>query len=251
MSTSKQKNLRNTLEQGRIRQLRLTERLSLWVAGRRDGRRGLPALDEDGIWNSPLLHRERDAYEEFCARTWGRQQLDLEGNYAALSRLIRNYEHAIRECGEAEAALNLRQAAEQSSGNLRKKGEDGLTEAQVASRRSREREQRLASYRAGVGEARVKREKALEELAVLHAELLEAEHSGRMACGRVREHTLQRADAYWNAALRCHRNRDKLPLSPNMICMDSAEEQFMKSHEVMMKQAEELLRFAAEKEESR
>ena len=250
MRKPKTDNLRNTLEYGRVRQLRAAERLFLWLAGWRDGVRGLPALNEEGVWTSPHLNRECNAYEEYCAKTWGRQQIKLETRYSALSHLLRSCERASREYSTSQVELAAQEAEALSQG-ARKKGEDGLTEQQIAIRRAREQKKRLAAVRARVREAEAKLETTLDNLTSLHTDLLETEHSTRMACGRIREHTLQRADAYWNSALRRHKNRDQLPLTPHLICMDRAEAQYRKSHEALMRQAEEVIRRAAGKEEFR
>ena len=47
----------------------------LGKAGRLDGHHSLPKQGgEDGVWTSPLLRKEADAYDEYCTFVWGALQ---------------------------------------------------------------------------------------------------------------------------------------------------------------------------------
>ena len=134
------------LRRGTARGLNPMKTLRMTLAGRSDGRRGLPAKTPDSGWSSPRLQSMEDAFEAFSAVTWGRVQLELEEPHREAGNLVRE----IRRL-ETELSAHLREppkAPEAGFFTMRRRGEEALSEKQIAQRRRRELEKRSAPYHA-------------------------------------------------------------------------------------------------------
>ena len=98
------------LKRGRTKSLGPFESLQLRLIGLDDGRRGLPKEvgQYDGYeWSSAFIQKETDAWEEFCNRAWGLEQVALERYHVRASvrntprprmNRITRPESAVRSC---------------------------------------------------------------------------------------------------------------------------------------------------------
>lgn len=226
------------LNKGAVRHMGWTEALGLKIAGRRDGQQGLPREDGNGSWTSPFVSREADSYEEFCSRMWSMLQLETESDFAKLNALTDSIPLTRRRIAEAEDALE--QAEQEVIHFTRRKGEENLTEDQVHARRKREQERSMAPVVLQLRQLNEQLEVQLAEFSRLHCRLEEDANTIRMAVNSVREHTLQRMDIYWNAALREHPEGMRMPVTPGAMLSGRSEETYLALHRALNEKAEAL-----------
>lgn len=217
-----------SLNRGKLKPLRFFERIRLWLAGRRDGKRGLPA-EENGIWRSPYLDGEVRKYQEFCCRMWGRLQLEAEERRADIRRLQSAIPHTEALLREAREVLDEEKRSLALRCGIRRKGEESMTDAQVRCRRERELAPRLSELQSRVRalEDRLEREKA--GILAKRSDLLEAEESTAMICRRVLEHTGLRAAAYWGAAMKYRPEGSAMPMTPTLEVSREAEADYRRA----------------------
>lgn len=238
MRNNQQKTARiANLENGKIRGIDFFEKLSLEIAGSSDGRRNLPRNDVSG-WTSPYLDREVRSYDEFASQIWGRLQVEDEEDYARLGELMESIAHTKSLLDEAKSTLGEAESKENSAGNMRKKGESKLTDEQVFARRSNEKVKRLAPLKSRISSLQSKLTSEIDEFSHLRNKIIEDNNSTRMICNRVRDHIYQRLDIYWNAALRKHSDKAKMPVVPCIKVESSSEAVYMEPHRILMQKAE-------------
>lgn len=237
---SRSKYFKKVLTNGCVKNIGPFERIHLAILGRIDGARGLPKLTDDGAWNSPFMNRETNGYEEFCTRLWGILQLENKSYYARLEELIRNIQHTQDLISEAKCSLSEAECSDFYTNVNRKKGEEALSDTQIKSRRAAERAKCLAPFKSKINSFEKQLASELDEFFNLYGKLKEDDNSVRLICHRVKEHTLQRLDVYWNAALIKHPEHTKMPVIPTVKPVFRAEQTYQKLHEKLMEQAETL-----------
>lgn len=229
-----------SLAKGRVRSVGFFESILLKIAGRIDGGRGLPRCSEDGEWVSAFIDREINGYEEFGSYLYGTLQMENEANYARLEEIINDISQT---CVQIDSARSAQADSERAAGSRppeRKKGEDRLTDAQVAARRSAERENSLAPVRAKTASLEKRLEEEISEFLELHSRLTEDDNTTRMIAQRVMQHSLMRLDVYYNSALKSHPERADMQVVPGTKMTNHAEEIYKKQHEPLMKKAEKM-----------
>ena len=215
---------------GRTKRLGLLEMLHMKIIGQADGKIGIPKQTDDGVWTSGTICKEITAYEEFCDKIWGDLQIRLHWGHSRSDVLV-------DELLRLEEKIKTVQSEEENyetntlSPNYRKRGEDNLSDSQIAARRkreaSKEREQRLAKL-ARLQEAY---EEKYEELSFLHGFIVESSNAARHICERVMNHTKQRIDVYWRAAYRVHPDNDSMPVVIAPLKQSNAESTYLENHE--------------------
>lgn len=235
------KNRFSQLEKGSIKGIGFWEALFLKVKGRIDGARNLPREDSDGHWLSPHLDKELHCYGEFSARIWGHLQIEEEEAYARLAVLMDSLVRIKSQLESAETDLAAALSCEVGVDTSRKHGESRLTEAQVATRRARERTERLAVFRSRIGTLQNHFDSEMSEFLTLRNKIIEDNNSTRMICVRVKEHLLQRIDVYWHAALHKHSENAQMPAVPSIEVTSLAEIAYMEPHKILMQRAEMLV----------
>lgn len=231
-----------SLSKGKVKKLGFLETLKFKISGYRDGKQGMPkASDERGSYTSPVINREVNAFEEFCALQWGAIQYENQKAYARMTELLdeifqlqKSHEAAIQRLAAARADVKTAEPV------LRKYGEEELSEIQVKSRRTAERNRYLASYRAKVNTLEDKIVILLEEFSKLHGMLTEMDNSTRLMCSCAKAHMLQRLDVYYRASLRKHPKRDTMPPALKVDIPFRSEQLYREPHEKAMKNAEKL-----------
>lgn len=237
MKNTQQKTTRLfVLRKGKVKNIGIFERIALWIAGYLDGKRGLPRDGTSG-WMSPYIDKEVRSYDEFASRMWGRLQVEEEEDYARLGELMDSIAHTISLLKEAKSALDGAEKKE-PAGNLRKKGESKLTDAQVTARRSVEKAKRLAPLKGRISSLQSKLSSESDEFFRLRNKINEDNNSTRLICNRVRDHVYQRLDIYWNAALRTHTDKVKMPVVPCVEVTSRSEAVYMEPHKTLMQKAE-------------
>lgn len=185
------------------------------IVGTLDGGRGLPRL-LDGNWSSPFIVREFDRTEAIIMSTWAEFQSKNEAAFVRLAELAdqlekleRRYSAAVSELSEAK-----RQAKETAQHLRRKLGEKDLPEQTVYSRRLAENQRSLAPLQQQTEALNAELVATQAEFSALYHGLVEAQLTLKAACQCVAEHTRQRLDCYWSAALKRHPEKAVLPPAP-------------------------------------
>lgn len=223
------------LRRGNIKNVSLWEMISLRHAGKTDGMEGLPRQREDGSWTSAFMEREQGRFEEFCGQMWSLLQFEKEERYARLAELM----DEIPKLKAAAMELDREMLAmeKDSSFHSRKRGEEALTEDQVQLRRERELVLLAEPLRGRMQELRHRTAADAEEFSQIIGSLEEDCNSIRMAIQRVREHSLQRLDIYWNTALKYHPMGEAMPPVPESVMTFRAEETYTALHRELMARA--------------
>lgn len=231
------------LRRGTARGLNPMKTLRMTLAGRSDGRRGLPAKTPDSGWSSPRLQSMEDAYEAFSAVTWGRVQLELEEPHREAGNLVRE----IRRL-ETELSAHLREppkAPEAGFFTMRRRGEEALSEKQIAQRRRRELEKRNAPYHARKRQLETEISGHYARLNALCSLITETGNAARLICERTAHRVHLLADAYWNGAMHTHPKADEMPASPEMTFRSGAEQTYLAQHAYLIETVTEMLRARA------
>lgn len=222
---------------GKGKKVGFFESFGLKIKGICDGRKGFPRQTDKEDWYSPFMNQEVNSFEEFCSHTWGSLQIENEGEYARLEKLMDGIHQKKGLLEAARADLAVANKKENDSESARKKGEDRLTDAQIRARRKAEKEKKLAPFKSKAAGLEQELKDAEETFADLHSKLVEDDNTTRLICHRVRGHILMRLDVYWNSALRCHPDGASMPVVPVLELKDEAEEAYLRPHKELMKRA--------------
>ena len=242
--------LLKSLRREKKSRLSLIEQLALGWRGKRDGRHGLPREDAEGQWTSPTIQKELNSCNESHNRIYGTLQIKLAEKYQMAGRLADRLEHHGIKIGELE--LYLPKALTDAESAIRKYGEEKLTDTQVQNRRFREYERQKQKYQAQIDQAREEAEKDYEKLIELKNELIQKNYEAELVCERIRSHTQQRIDYYWNAAsYALYENNQIIPASFTQVQIPDAAEAYRTLHmEKEQKITETIHKFDMSKEES-
>lgn len=222
---------------GKGKKVGLFESIGLKIKGFCDGRKGFPRQTDKDNWYSPFMNQEVNSFEEFCSHTWGNLQIENEGEYARLEKLMDGIcqKRVLLETARTDLAVAIKR--ENELGSVRKRGEDKLTDAQVRVRRKAEKDKKLAPVKSKVAGLEQELKDDEETFSDLHSKLGEDDNTTRLICHRVRNHVLMRLDVYWNSALRCHPDGASMPVVSALELEDEAEEAYLRPHKELMKRA--------------
>ena len=222
---------------GKGKKVSFFEAIVLKIKGFCDGRKGFPRQTDMDDWYSPFMSQEVNSFKEFCSHTWGSLQIENEGEYARLEKLMDGIRQNKRLLEAAKADFAVAVKRESDSEYARKRGEDKLTDTQIQARRKAEKEKKLAPVKSKVAGLEQELKDAEEAFSDLHSKLVEDNNTTRLICHRVRDHVLMRLDVYWNSALRRHPEGASMPVMPVLELKDEAEEEYLNLHKVLMKRA--------------
>ena len=76
------------LSNGKGKKVGFIESMGLKIAGYCDGRKGFPRQTDVKGWYSPFMNRDVNIYEEFCSHIWASLQIENEGTYVKLEKLM-------------------------------------------------------------------------------------------------------------------------------------------------------------------
>lgn len=230
---------RKMLKHAKARHLGIFEAMNLSFLGKSDGRAGLPRQSQTGDWDSPRFRKESNAYNESCDLVWGMTQLDLKDDYAEVGALIDEIKR------KEEILEKLLQEAsaqpDESYYTSRMGGEEDLNDNQVRARRSRELGKKSAPYHARVRTLEDEIRNAYTRLDERYNHIIETNNGSRLVCERLKYHTEQRRDAYWNAALRTHSFKEKIPVIPEPLPESEAELTYTAQHKMLEDEAVAML----------
>lgn len=190
--------LLKSLRHGKKAKLSIIEKFFLRRTGRKDGRYCLPRENSEGMWTSPTIQREINACNETLTRICGILQVKLEEKYTKAAKLadkIKYYEMRINVLKQDMPAPLTEEDC-----NARKHGEEKLTNSQIYNRRMREYKQSVNGIQTQIDKLREEVDADYEELIDLKSYLAQKNYETEFVCNRIRSHTQQRIDYYWNAA---------------------------------------------------
>lgn len=193
-------------------------------SGRTDSKNGSVRTSPDGSWSSAHIQKELDAYAECCERLWGKQQVDFEWAHVRCSVLM---DEILRLSEEIEKNKTRCREEETASPSTRKRGEEELTDSQVAARRKRELNRKRAIYLQEISRQEAEQAKLYDELAVIYSFLEESDTALRLICERVACHVRQRIDVYWRAVVTHHPERESMPGTLSLPMISTAEETYL------------------------
>lgn len=215
------------LRRGKAKQLGPMESLALRLRGRADGKSGMPKETAAGVWMSPLVQKELDAQQEHRERLWGAVQLELIPYQLRTESLLTVI--AARERRLDELREKLQPEGDEICAS-RKRGEERLSEAQIGARRQRELDRRNSKVLSECREIEDSLTPLYEELSILHCYISESEDTAKLCCERIMDHTRQRIDAYWHAAMQTHPQGLEMPAAPDVPRETTAEAAYMERH---------------------
>ena len=190
--------LLKSLRDGKKAKLSIIERVFLRRIGRKDGRHSFPRENSDGLWTSPTIQREINACNESLNRICGTLQVKLEEKYTKAAKLadkIKYYEMRISVLKQ-----DMPDSLTEEECNARKHGEEKLTNSQIYNRRMREYKQSVNGIQTQIDKLREEADADYKELIDLKNYLAQKNYETEFVCSRIRNHTQQRIDYYWNAA---------------------------------------------------
>ena len=230
------------LARGKTEAPRVTERIVLKYNGWKDGRNGFPKADHDGRWSSPRVKQEIDAYEEFCSKVWGSLQIDMERMHQEVEYLIRSIIGMERSLARLKGNPPTEKEDEDTDHHvIRRAGEEELTDDQVRNRRKREREKETAPYFSQIRELEARIQNAYCELNEITSYIVEASNAVRLISERTMNHTRQRIDIYWNAAIRNSKNKEEIPISVDVFLPSESEKTYMSQHKYVFDKAQKMI----------
>ena len=237
----------HVLEKGKTRNIGWFESIPLRIAGRRDGRNGLPREDQTGNWYSAILSREVHSYKEFCDRVWGKLQIDIAEHFARLGYLLDNLKQLESDLDEYRNQLNVMEKMDPEDKLSRRKGEEMLSESQITARRTKEHLRKLQPIKNTIQSLEAEFTESLQEATLLKNAIKEANNGARIICERVMDHTRLRVDVYWNAAFARHPENSRMPVIPVIQLIPDAEIVYFSQHKTFLDEAEKTISYLTQK----
>ena len=217
--------LTQELKKGKTKGLHFFEIIYIFLMGLKDGRHGVPKINENKAWISSLMNKEKNEFEEYCDKKWGYLQIILGEDHKKCDVLMKE----IPLLGKKLESAREKEKRFEPISIVRKRGEEELSDNQVLARRKREEAKKLAINHAEVARLEEELSNKYHELAEIHHHIVETTNMVRMICERVK-HTNQLLDVYWRAVLRVHPEKDVMPMVVAELSKPQAEETYLMQH---------------------
>lgn len=176
------------------------------LAGRRDGRRGLPLVDDETAAGTPRLEEIHRSSRSHLDRIRGEVLADSAGDVAREVELAENtLPRAKERLAEAESRLDDARSARVASG--RRLGEESLPQDLVDRRREQESRRRIGRAMQRVEDERTEVRRAAAELEAVRRRLRRRADEAYAEAEQVYAWASRRATRYLHAALRRHPDR--------------------------------------------
>ena len=224
------------------------ERLRLRSRGSLDGRAGLPRQDEAGQWTSPFIQQELNACSEAHNKVVGTLSLRLDEEYTAAVYLAERIERALARIAEIEGSLPEPPGAEAL--NVRKRGEEALSESQVRHRRRREFEREKNRLSSQIHSLQAQADEDYDQLIRLKSDLDQKQSEAEIVCAKILCHVQQRVDCYWDAALHAAEAGDAMPVIFAGLVPSEVLAQYRKLHERDDQRIQSLIAVRAKRKEA-
>ena len=237
---------RRMLLRGRTPSVSPVEKILLERQGRTDGAADLVRPDADGSWNSPFIRREESRLSEYCSKVWGLLQIDNAELLTRLGTLIDEIDDCIERLEELTRETKDLTESYKDEPVSRKRGEENLSEGQVRARRSREQSKRFAPLRKKKTAIESRLRELFEEACILRNRMTENCNASRLVCERTMQHSGQRLNVYWRAAMMTSPSSKDMPAAPASLHMPEAESIYFRSHRKIFDEADAKLAYIAE-----
>lgn len=236
----------NALNRKNAASLNAVETLAMRLRGRFDAKRDLPKLTDDGTWDSPRIRIERRKYSERTSKLWAGLSVEHQEPATKLYELMASADICGNDLESARLLWEEAQKTAQAEIPVRLKGEDKLTDSQLAARRSAEARKANAPLKEKLERLEGEYTAYIAEIAIVRSEIVEDIRVTSMISGKIKEHALARIAVYWDAALKKHASKGKLPVEPAVELFDMAGKDYAALREELLREAD---RMTFEKEE--
>lgn len=220
--------LRTQLNNQRVKNIGLIERHFLRKEGESDGAIGLPKQNKDGLWVSPLIEREMNAFQESSDKLYGHLQISTKELYVEANMLTDAIKKSMADIYSIDK--EIKNTSSEFDMKKKNKGEENLSNEQIASRRSRELNGMLAGMRNKREQLLDQTEKSYYRLLELKSKIMVLNDVTKFMNEKVKDHTLQRIDLYWNAAYRYYLDQESMPPVPQITLSSNAENVYYERH---------------------
>ena len=216
----------NELKNGMTKGIFLWEVIYMYWYGIIDGRNGIPKENQEGLWVSSIINKEKNRYEEYCTKMWGSKEIELREIFERCEVLKKEIPLMVRrlECAREQEKKSEPVLIE------RKHGEEELSDNQVAARRKREEAKRKKLNHAEVAKLESELLEEYNELLETYNYSIEIANGIRFICSRVLKHSNQRLDIYWRAVLKVHPENERMPMVVFELGKPQAEEMYLEKH---------------------
>ena len=219
--------LTKSIMNGKPAKLGISEKITLRILGMRDANFGLPNEDTDGTWTSPIIQRELNACNEAHNKIYGTLQTLLEDKYRTASELAEMIEFL--EASGKKLKREMPELPVIDGAFIRKHGEENLSDMQVQSRRMREYSKATSELTARIEEIEKELDTSYRKLIELKSYLQQKNNEADLACRRIRCHTQQRIDYYWNAAFHSSYERKRcIPVTFGLLPIPNVVQAYRK-----------------------
>ncbi len=241
MNQKKLRNRRlNALNRRNAASLNVVETLAMRLRGRFDAKRELPKLMDDGAWDSPRIRIERRKYFERTSKLWAGLSVEHQEPAAKLYKLMASADICGNDLESARMLWEDARKAAQAETPVRLKGEDKLTDSQLAARRSAETRKANAPLKEKLERLEGEYAAYIAEIARVRSEIVEDIRVTGMISGKIKEHSLARIAVYWDAALKKHASKGKLPVEPAVELFDMAGKDYANLRNGLLEEADRM-----------
>jgi len=218
--------MKKELRKGKTKGLYIYEIIHMFLLGIVDGKKGVPKENEEGIWVSSIINKQKNEYEEYCDKKWGYIQIELKDFHEHCDILMKE----IPLIGNKLEIAREQEKKYEPAVFERKRGEENLSDNQIIARRKREETKRKTKNHAEVAKLEEELSSKYYELLKEHNHIVETTNGVRMICERVMKHTNQRLDVYWRAVLRVHPDKEHMPMVVTELKESQAEKTYFLHH---------------------
>ncbi len=232
--------MKYNLKQYKPEKVGFFEKIPLKIAGKKDGKRGIPKEDKNGNWTSPLIERELRAYDEFESKTYRNLQIEQRENYSELGKILDTLQNLEKDIEIINKDISEAEAVENMIDIKRMPGERSLTDVQVRMRRLNESAKRIRPLKDQLKSLLSLHRSKKVEFSEIYQNIYEEINNARMVCEKNKKHIYQRIIVYWDAAYKKHPEKEDMPVLPEMDIKSDAETVYKKLHEYVTRRTQEL-----------
>lgn len=180
--------------------LSILERAGLFIVGCIDSTHALPSEDDSGIWGSSTINKELSACTEAHNKIYGMLRIDLEEKYKTAAFLVKTLEHNKHRI--TDLMNKMPEPLAEDMLDNRRLGEEALDIMIVRERRKKEQDAKINKVKNEIEGIKRESESDLVKLMELQSYIAQKNYETELVCEKVRAHTKQRIDYYWNIAYR-------------------------------------------------
>ena len=228
------------LMRGKAKPIGIIERLIVRLYGKADGQHELIRQKED-TWSSAFINQEHNSLGEHCDKVWGQLQITNAGLLYRLGTLVEKLQEYKIEYEDIDNELAHAEQNGLELGAVRKRGEENLPESQIKARRARELVKTLSPLKAKKAGMEEQIRKAFDEAVEIRNLIIENANAARHVCDRITNHTRQRIDTYWRAAMTTHPKSADMPAYIEFEFDSEAEKTYFDHHNELIKEADKEL----------